>query len=162
MHFLDIGITAYDEKKYNEAFRHNDFSSELPGAAKQQRYISQDQALPVVLYPKEYEILWTDRLGTEIFFRPVKAADERSIQELVYDLPEQDIFIRFFHSLKTFPHKVAMPFAAIDYKDKIAVAAVIGKEEPEGRERIVAIGPYINNPDTGFAEAAFTTHHDRL
>ena len=54
-----------------------------------------------------------------------------------------------------------MPFAAIDYKDKMAVAAVIGKEEPEGRERIVAIGRYINNPDTGFPEAAFTTHHDR-
>jgi flavodoxin len=53
-----------------------------------------------------------------------------------------------------------MPLAAIDYNDKMAIAAVIGKEEPEGRERIVAIGRYINNPNTRYAEVAFTTHQD--
>jgi len=42
----------------------------------------------------------------------------------------------------------------------MAIAAVIGKEEPEGREKIVGIGRYINNPNTGFAEVAFTTHQD--
>jgi len=55
---------------------------------------------------------------------------------------------------------VAMPFAAIDYNDKMAIAAVIGKEEPEGREKIVAIGQYINDPNTRYAEVAFTTHQD--
>ncbi len=139
---------------------HPDFRSELLAAAKQQRYIFQDQTLPVVLYPKEYEVHWVDKQGVEIFFRPVKATDERAIQELIYDLPEQFVFTRFFQSLKSFPHKVAMPLAAIDYNDKMAIAAVIGKEEPEGREKIVAIGRYINNPNTGFAEIAFTTHQD--
>ena len=50
--------------------------------------------------------------------------------------------------------------AAIDYDDKMAIAAVIGKEEPEGREKIVAIGNYVNNPNTRYAEVAFTTHQD--
>ncbi|MGV8058707.1 MAG: GNAT family N-acetyltransferase [Smithellaceae bacterium] len=139
---------------------HPDFREELLQAAKKQGYIYRDQELPVVLYPKEYETYWTDKLGTRIYFRPIKATDERGIQDLIYDLPEQDVFTRFFHSLKSFPHKVAMPFAAIDYSDKMAIAAVIGKEEPEGREKIVAIGRYINAPKTGYAEVAFTTHQD--
>lgn len=112
------------------------------------------------MYPKEYETTWIDKKGVSLFFRPVKATDERAIQEMIYDLPEQDVYTRFFHSLKSFSHKVAMPLAAIDYKDKMAIAAVIGREEPESREKIVAIGRYENDPKTGFAEVAFTTRKD--
>ncbi len=139
---------------------HPDFRDELLTAAKRQGYIYHDQTLPSVLYPKEYEVNWIDKQGTPLFFRPVKATDERAIQDLIYDLPEQDIYTRFFHNLKSFSHKVAMPFAAIDYNDKMAIAGVIGREEPEGREKIVAIGHYVNNPDTRYAEVAFTTHQD--
>jgi len=139
---------------------HPDFREELLAAAKKQGYIYQDQTLPVVLYPKEYETYWTDKKGTEIFFRPVKATDERAIQDEIYALPEQDVYTRFFQSLKSFHHKVAMPMAAIDYNDKMSIAAVTGKEEPESKERIVAIGQYIRDPQTNFAEVAFTTGKD--
>lgn len=139
---------------------HPDFRAELLEAAKKQGYIYKDQTLPVVLYPKEYETYWTDKQGTEIFFRPVKATDERAIQDEIYALPDQDIYTRFFQSLKSFSHKVAMPMAAIDYTDKMSIAAVTGKEEPESREQIVAIGQYIRDPHTNFAEVAFTTHQD--
>jgi acyl-CoA hydrolase/GNAT superfamily N-acetyltransferase len=139
---------------------HPDFRAQLLQAAKDQGYIYKDQTLPVVLYPKEYETYWTDKKETKIFFRPVKATDERAIQELIYGLPEQDVYTRFFHSLKSFSHAVAMPFAAIDYNDKMAIAAVIGREEPESREEIVAIGRYIRDPNSSFAEVAFTTHKD--
>ncbi len=139
---------------------HPNFRDELLEAAKKQGFIYKDQSLPVVLYPKEYETYWTDKKGTEIFFRPVKATDERAIQEMIYDLPEQDIYTRFFQSLKSFHHKVAMPLAAIDYNDKMAIAAVTGKEEPESREQIVAVGRYIRDPHSNFAEVAFTTNKD--
>ena len=139
---------------------HPDFREELLEAAKKQGYIYKDQTLPVVLYPKEYETYWTDKKGTEIFFRPVKATDERTIQELVYGLPEQDIYTRFFQNLKSFPHTVAMPLAAIDYNDKMAIAAIIGKEEPESREQIVAVGRFFRDPHNNFAEVAFATNRD--
>ncbi len=139
---------------------HPDFRDELLEKAKEQGYVYRDQILPVVLYPKEYETYYTDNGGTEIFFRPVKATDERSIQEMIYALPEHDIITRFFHNLKAFPHKVAMPLSAIDYNDKMAIAAVTGKEEPESKEKIVAVGRYIRDPQTNFAEVAFTTNKD--
>jgi len=139
---------------------HPKFRDELLEAAKAQGYIYRDQTLPVVLYPREYETTWIDKKSTPLFFRPVKATDERAIQDLIYDLPEQALYTRFFQNLKSFSHKVAMPLAAIDYNDKMAIAAVVGKEEPEGRERIVAIGRYINEPRTRYAEVAFTTHQD--
>jgi len=137
---------------------HPDFRDELLEKAKEQGYVYRDQILPVVMYPKEYETWWTDLKGADIFFRPVKATDERSIQEMIYDLPEQDIITRFFQSLKAFPHKVAMPLSAIDYNDKMAIAAVVGKEEPESRMQIVAVGRYFRDPQTNFAEVAFTVN----
>lgn len=33
-------------------------------------------------------------------------------------------------------------------------------EEPEGQEKIVAIGRYINDLNTNYAEVAFTTHQE--
>jgi acyl-CoA hydrolase/GNAT superfamily N-acetyltransferase len=139
---------------------HPDFREELLVTAKGQGFIYQDQTLPGVLYPKEYETYWTDRKGTSIFFRPVKATDERAIQDEIYGLPEQDIYTRFFHHLKSFSHKVAMPLAAIDYNDKMSIAAVTGKEEPESREKIVAIGQFIRDPQTNLADVAFITDKD--
>jgi acyl-CoA hydrolase/GNAT superfamily N-acetyltransferase len=139
---------------------HPDFRDELLKAAKAQNYIYKDQTLPAVLYPKEYETTWTDKKGTEIFFRPLKATDERAIQDALYALPEQDIYMRFFQNLKSFHHKIAMPMAAIDYHDKMAIAAVTGTEEPESREQIVAVGRYILDLRSNFAEVDFTTHQD--
>jgi GNAT superfamily N-acetyltransferase len=90
----------------------------------------------------------------------VKSTDERAIQDMIYALPDQDVYTRFFQNLKSFSHRLAMPMAAIDYNDRMAVAAVTGREEPESREQIVAVGHYIRDPQTNFAEVAFTTHHD--
>jgi acyl-CoA hydrolase/RimJ/RimL family protein N-acetyltransferase len=138
---------------------HPRFREELLEAAKRQGYVYKDQILPSVFYPKEYEKYWTDTKGQPIFFRPVKPTDERAIQDLVYTLPQQDVYTRFFQNLKSFSHRVAMPLAAIDYSDKMAIVAVVGKEEPESKERIVAVGRYVRDPNTDMAEVAFTTDH---
>ncbi len=135
---------------------HPDFRDELLAAAKEQHYVFQDQILPSVPYPRQYESHWQDKQNQEIFFRPVKPTDERSIQDMIYSLPDQDIYTRFFHSLKSFPHKLAMPMAAIDYSDKMAIAGVIGREEPESKEEIIAMGHYVRDPNSNMADVAFT------
>jgi len=136
---------------------HPKFRDELLEAAKRQGYVYKDQILPSVFYPKEYETYWTDKKGQTIFFRPVKPTDERAIQDLVYALPQQDVYTRFFQNLKSFSHRVAMPMAAIDYSDRMAIVGVVGREEPESKEQIVAVGRYVRDPNTDMAEVAFTT-----
>lgn len=137
---------------------HPDFRDELLDAAKTQGYIYKDQPRPVVLYPKEYETYWTDKKGTKIFVRPVKATDEQAIQDEVYALPEQDVYTRFFSNLRSFHHTVAMPMAAIDYTDKMAIAVMTGNGEPDSRGLMIAFGRYVRDPYSNFAEVAFTTH----
>jgi acyl-CoA hydrolase/GNAT superfamily N-acetyltransferase len=139
---------------------HPNFREELLEAAKRQGYVYKDQILPSVFYPREHETYWTDKKGQTIFFRPVKPTDERGIQDLVYALPQQDIYTRFFQNLKSFSHRVAMPMAAIDYSDRMAIVGMVGREEPESKERIVAVGRYVRDPNTDLAEVAFTTDHD--
>jgi len=96
----------------------------------------------------------------EIFFRPVKPTDERGIQDLFYSLPSQDVYTRFFTSLKALPHKVVQPLVALDYMDRMAIVGVTGREEPESKEQIIAVGRYIRDPNTNLAEVAFTTDNE--
>ncbi|HOO90740.1 MAG TPA: GNAT family N-acetyltransferase, partial [Syntrophales bacterium] len=137
---------------------HPDFREELLEAAKEQGYVFKDQLLPVVLYPEQYETYFKDKMDQEIFFRPVKPTDERSMQDLFYALPEQDVFTRYFTQLKSLPHRAAQPLVAIDYMDKMAIVGVTGKEEPESKERIIAIGSYSRDPSRNLADVAFITH----
>ncbi len=139
---------------------HPKFREELLESAKMQGYVFRDQVLPVAIYPKELETYFTDKKGGEIFFRPVRSTDERGIQEMIYSLPEQDVYTRFFHNLKSFSHKIAMPLAAINYKDEMAIAGVIGREEPESKEEIIAVGRYMRDPMTNLAEVAFTVRDE--
>jgi len=139
---------------------HPDFREELLEAAKEQGYVYKDQILPVVIYPEKYETYFRDKKDREIFFRPVKPTDERGIQDLFYSLPSQDVYTRFFTSLKALPHKVVQPLVALDYMDRMAIVGVTGREEPESKEQIIAVGRYIRDPSTNLAEVAFTTDNE--
>jgi acyl-CoA hydrolase/GNAT superfamily N-acetyltransferase len=139
---------------------HPKFRDWLLECAKDQGYIYKDQILSTAVYPREYEAWWKDKTGAEIFFRPAKSTDERVIQDLIYSLPEQDVYTRFFQNLRNFPHKLAMPMAAIDYFDKMAIVGVMGNEVPDRQEQVIALGHYVRDPVTNSAEVAFTIHHE--
>ncbi len=140
---------------------HPSFRTSLLEAAKIMGFVYKDQILPSgAIYPERHETYWTDKLGREIFFRPVKPTDERKIQELIYSLSDKDLYKRFFHRIKAFPHQMAQSIASIDYEDRMAIAGIVGREEIEGREEIIALAQYVREASTNIAEVAITVRGD--
>ena len=143
---------------------HPDFRENLLEAAKKINYVFKDQELPttedgkVVLYPEKYEKYFELKNGEEMFFRPIKPTDERSLQDLYYDLSDRDRFYRFFVPVKTFRRDKVKPIVYIDYKTTMIIVGV--EDEGETDQRIVASGGYFLNPNINMAEIAFTVHED--
>lgn len=134
---------------------HPKFRKELIQAAKVQKYLYEDQieiAWDRVRYPEELERYEALRDGTEIFFRPVKPADEPALADMLYSLSQESVRTRYFTHTMTFPHKDVQQIANIDYSQDLAIVGVVpGVRE----EQIVAIAQYFLDPKTRAAEVAF-------
>jgi acyl-CoA hydrolase/RimJ/RimL family protein N-acetyltransferase len=134
---------------------HPKFRKELIQAAKTQNYIYEDQielAWDQVIYPEELERYDTLRDGTEIFFRPIKPADEPALSEMLYSLSEKSVQTRYMTRTMTFPHRDVQRFTNIDYRQDIAIVGVV---PGVAGEEIVAIAQYFLDPKTQAAEVAF-------
>ena len=134
---------------------HPKFRNMLIQAAKKQKYLPADQIeLPwdEVTYPEELERYDTLRDGTQIFFRPVRPADEPALSEMLYSLSTESVHTRYFTHTMTFPHKDVQRLTNIDYQQDLAIVGVV--PGPAG-EQIVAISQYFLDPGTGSAEVAF-------
>ncbi|MBC8467949.1 MAG: GNAT family N-acetyltransferase [Planctomycetes bacterium] len=134
---------------------HPKFRKELIQAAKAQNYIYEDQielTWDQVAYPEELERYETLRDGTEIFFRPVKPTDEPALSEMLYSLSEESVRTRYMTHTVVFPHRDIQRFTNIDYRQDIAIVAVIPRVSGE---EIVALVQYFLDPKTQAAEVAF-------
>ena len=134
---------------------HPKFRKELIQAAKAQNYIYEDQielAWDQVAYPEELERYETLRDGTEIFFRPVKPTDEPALSEMLYSLSEESVRTRYMTHTVVFPHRDIQRFTNIDYRQDIAIVAIIPHVSGE---EIVALVQYFLDPKTRAAEVAF-------
>ena len=134
---------------------HPKFRNELIQAAKVQKYIYEDQielAWDKVSYPEELEHYDTLRDGTEIFFRPIKPADEPALSEMLYSLSENSIQTRYFAHTMRFPHRDVQQLTNIDYRQNLSLVGVVPSTSGE---QIVAIAQYFLDPRTQAAEVAF-------
>ena len=134
---------------------HPKFRKELIQAAKAQSYIYEDQielAWDQVAYPEELERYETLRDGAEIFFRPVKPTDEPALTEMLYSLSEESVRTRYMTHTVVFPHRDIQRFTNIDYRQDIAIVAVIPHVSGE---EIVALVQYFLDPKTRAGEVAF-------
>jgi len=139
---------------------HPKFRNELIEAAKSQQYLPQDQikmAWEKVRYPEELERYETLKDGTQIFFRPVKPADEPALAEMFYSLSADSVRTRFFTHTMTFPHKDVQRVTNIDYEHELAIVGVV---PGPGGEEIVAIAQYFLDPKTQAAEVAFVVQDE--
>ncbi|MCL5026329.1 MAG: acetyl-CoA hydrolase, partial [Chloroflexi bacterium] len=135
------------------AIAHPRFREELMAKAKEYKYVFQDYVVPSgTAYPVEIEHE-REIGGIKIFVRPVKASDERLMQEYLYNLSERSIYLRFFQRLKAFPHELAHEMVNVDYNDKMGIIATTGTADAE---RIVGAAHWILDVNQNMAEAAFS------
>ncbi|MFO7919028.1 MAG: GNAT family N-acetyltransferase [Anaerolineae bacterium] len=132
---------------------HPRFREELLAAAKENKYLFEDQIIPEGgIYPVDLEHTF-EANGLELFCRPVKAADERLLQEYLYDLSERSVYLRFLQVRKAFPHELAQRLVAVDYEQNLGMVCTEGTSDTAP---IVAAGHWMLDYDDNMAEVAFS------
>jgi acyl-CoA hydrolase/L-amino acid N-acyltransferase YncA len=134
---------------------HPDYRHDLLDFAKERRHILIDQEIPPLgagVYPQDLETPFTPTSGETVLVRPIKPTDDDLWLEFIYSLSDDTLYHRFFRPVKRWSRRDAQHFAVIDYRDRMALVAVLRQEE---REQIIAIGRYEREPATNLAECAF-------
>ncbi|MGD0205771.1 MAG: GNAT family N-acetyltransferase, partial [Dehalococcoidia bacterium] len=103
-------------------------------------------------YPRDLETTCTLTSGETVVVRPIKPDDDDLWLEFFYSLSEDAVYHRFFSPLKRMPRHEAQHFVVVDYRDRMALVAVLRQEE---REQLVAVARYEREPATNLAECAF-------
>lgn len=139
---------------------HPDFREELIEAAKQNRYIFEDQLPPRaedLIFIEEYKSRIVLRNGKPLTIRPLLPSDEISYRNFFYSLDQETIFMRFFHMVTTFSHKMAQEhWSTLDYRNNISL---IGLIQNKGIKEIIAVATYAAL-DKEWAEVAFVVRED--
>ncbi|MFN2108393.1 MAG: GNAT family N-acetyltransferase [Anaerolineae bacterium] len=131
---------------------HPKFREELLAAAKEMKYLYEDQIIPETVYPVEME--HTEKFGDlEIFFRPIRPSDERLFQEYLYKLSERSIYLRFFQVRRDFPHELAQEMVAVNYQQNMGIVGTLGNSDTAP---IVAAGHWMMDYNENMAEVAFS------
>jgi acyl-CoA hydrolase/GNAT superfamily N-acetyltransferase len=139
---------------------HPDFREDLMREARDRHLVYADQIVVEEVGLAEFEALETRFEGANgdvILVRPITPTDEQLIQDMFYRSSEQTIYMRFFSSLKSLPHKQAQLFVDVDNRQHLALAATVHEAE---REVIVGVGRYHLDPATNYADCAFMVRDD--
>jgi acyl-CoA hydrolase/ribosomal protein S18 acetylase RimI-like enzyme len=131
---------------------HPKFREQLLAAAKEMKYLYKDQIIPETIYPVEME--HAERFGdAELFFRPIRASDERLFQEYLYRLSERSVYLRFFQVRRDFPHELAQEMVAVNYQQNLGIVGTLGNSDTAP---IVAAGHWMMDYNENMAEVAFS------
>jgi acyl-CoA hydrolase/RimJ/RimL family protein N-acetyltransferase len=110
---------------------HPSFRQWLLDEAKRMKFVYPDQILPSedhnrfsLAYEHGHEFG-----GREVFIRPIRVTDERSIQNLFYSMSKDDRFQRFLMHVNALHHKQAQNLVSVDYRDSIAMVVEGGSEK---------------------------------
>lgn len=171
VHFVvtEYGVAYLHGKSVTERARalieiaHPDFRNELLDKAKERRYVYGDlRRFPARdQYPAHLELTrqvhHPANEALTIFIRPIRAYDEKRLQQFFYSHSEETIHFRYGYAARSMSHQRALNLVELDYQKRLALVALCG--EP-GDEHIVAVGRYELDETTNLAEVAFVVHED--
>jgi acyl-CoA hydrolase/ribosomal protein S18 acetylase RimI-like enzyme len=138
---------------------HPDYRQELLEFVKQKHYVFEDEQVwqqALDHYPKELEgfHLFGQR---RLLVRPLKATDERTLQEFFYSHNPETIYNRYFTSKQQLAHREAAKLCCVDFQSRMALAVF---QLDGNAERIVAVARYAANPRSNMAETAIVVHEE--
>ncbi len=139
---------------------HPDFREKLMEAAHALNYFQPDPSRSIsakAVYPADWEMLHIFDMRHKVFFRPVKATDERALKEFFYSLPRNESYIRFLSSMRVFPHYDVQKMVNIDYVHEMCVIGLVGELNSH---RVISIARYMLDESTMTAEVDFAVHPD--
>jgi RimJ/RimL family protein N-acetyltransferase len=84
--------------------------------------------------------------------RPAHASDAEGIRALFHTMPAEDVFTRFFRSVKTLSSNEVQRLCNLNYETEVAFVAIEG---PRENEKVIGQSCYFVNPSTNLAESAF-------
>jgi acyl-CoA hydrolase/GNAT superfamily N-acetyltransferase len=138
---------------------HPDFRQELLDFVKGKHYVYEDEQVwqqALDHYPKELEE--TRRFGNRpLLVRPLKATDERTLQEFFYSHQPETVYNRYFAPKRQLAHREAAKLCCVDYRGRMALAAFLHQGQAE---KIVAVARYEADPRSNLAEIATVVHED--
>ena len=139
---------------------HPDFRSELLDFVRSKHYVQADEEVwRQIMNPFPLDTVETKKFGDhELMIRPIRADDERKLQEFFYSHEPETIYQRYFHMKTELGHEEAAMACSVDYHNRMAFG-VFERFEREA-ERIVAVGRYDLNHRTNMATCNFVVHEN--
>jgi acyl-CoA hydrolase/GNAT superfamily N-acetyltransferase len=142
------------------AIAHPSFRNELLEAAKEMKYVFEDQVPFLVrgtYFPIEYEAVTEAEMPDgpiSVRVRLIRPDDSDRIKELFYGLSEDSIFFRFLTPLRGLRRQTLQEFYYVDQESDISLVAVVGEDSNAECEKIVGAGRYLLTRSTNQAEFA--------
>ena len=106
-------------------------------------------------YPVEEERHITLRDGRHVLLRPATAVNAEGVRNLFYQLPEEDVYTRFFRRVRALSRSEVQRLCNLDSENEMAFVAVSG---PREGGQIVGHASYFVQPDRRLAEESFMIH----
>lgn len=103
-------------------------------------------------YPVEDERTHALKNGKAVMLRPARASDANGIRDLFFQLPEEDVYTRFFRRVRALSAQDIRRLCNFNHEHEVGFVAVSG---PREHEVIVGQCCYFVNPTTNLAETAF-------
>jgi len=119
--------------------------------------VSGAQRLAIQPYPMEQE----ERVsfdGREILLRPIRPEDEAQHARFLSRIDAEDLQLRFFHAIRSFPRSALARFTQIDYDREMAFIAVSAGEA--GVPETLGVVRACSDPDGVNAEFAILVRSD--
>jgi acyl-CoA hydrolase/RimJ/RimL family protein N-acetyltransferase len=134
---------------------HPDDRQFLVDQAKKANLIYRDQIfLPesAHLYSLEIEERHTFKNNVDVQFRGLRPSDEEEMRRLFYRFSDENIFYRYFTSIKAMPHIKMQEYVNVDLN---RFTSVVGLEAGPGKGKIIAEARFAKLLSRPYADVAF-------